>query len=61
MLCQFDAVHFRHDDIRQQQIEPVGIDIGHGLRAGRDGDDLISRSFQSTGKIDAHALIIFGQ
>ena len=61
MAGKLDTVHFRHDDIGQQQVEPIRFDMRHGLGAGGDRHHLITRLFQRPRQIGAHAVIIFRQ
>jgi hypothetical protein len=58
MARELDPVHFRHDDIGEQQAEPLGLEQGRGCGATINGDYFIARSFQRPREICAHDLFI---
>ena len=56
-----DPVHFRHDDVGQQQIVAARLEQWHGLGATADGLDFITDADQGALKIFAHGRVVFGQ
>jgi len=58
---QFDAVHLRHHDIRQQQIKaPLG-QYRQGLVALTHGKHFMTRPFQGAAQEMPHGIIVFRQ
>ena len=60
-LGQFDAIHFRHDDIGQQQIEMLALQKGQGGGATVNRHHLIAGVFKRPGKVGAHGFFVFGK
>lgn len=59
-----DALHHRHDDVGQQQIEAVGIRRRQGLQrqgAALDRDHLLAMDLQRALDEAAHAVVVFRQ
>ena len=58
---QLDAVHLRHDDIGQQQVEGRLLDLLEGARAFAERDDGMAGALQRAHQKPAHILVIFSQ
>ena len=61
ILRELDPVHFRHDDIGEQQVEPFGLKQGRGCGATINSDHFIARSLQRPREIFAHDVFIFSE
>ena len=60
-LRQFDPVHLRHDDIRQQQIEMLRFQQRHGLGSPVNRNHLVPRIVQRPRQIGAQGFFVFGK
>ena len=61
LLGELDAVHFRHDDVGQQQIERLAFEQRNRRCAAIDRNNLIADPLERAGQIDPHRFVVFGE
>ena len=61
LLRELDPVHLRHDDVREEEVELLGLEQRHRFRPATDRDHVIADPLQRPLQIFTHRRIVFGE